>query len=96
MTALVRAFWAALKGGSFFCMAFCNRVSLLQSAGHPDRVMPPKLIPYTLLLLIGVIAGGARADDFTERCAQLPQQAKITVVFHDRQVIANEIGRAHV
>jgi len=63
---------------------------LLQSAGHPTRVMPLKLIPHTLLLLIGVIAGGARADDFTERCAQLPQQAKITVVFHDRQVIAND------
>jgi hypothetical protein len=48
--------------------------------------MAVKLIPYTLLLLSSVIAGGARADDFAERCAQLPQQIKITVVFRDRQV----------
>jgi len=49
--------------------------------------MTAKLFPYALLLLLNwVSAGGARADDFAERCAQLPQQAKITVVFHDRQV----------
>ena len=54
------------------------------------RIMALKFIPYSLLLLIWGIAGGAHADDFTERCAQLPQQAKITVVFHDRQVIADD------
>jgi hypothetical protein len=33
-----------------------------------------------------MLAGTALADDFTARCAELPQQAKISVTFHDRQV----------
>jgi hypothetical protein len=51
--------------------------------------MAVKLLPYTLLLLGWVIVGGARADDFAERCAQLPQQVKIAVVFRDRQVMTD-------
>ena len=49
-------------------------------------MMAGKLFPYALLLLSWVISSGAHADDFAERCAQLPQQAKIAVVFHDREV----------
>ena len=51
--------------------------------------MAIKLLSYTLVLLSWIIAVGARADDFAERCAQLPQQVKITVVFRDRQVMTD-------
>jgi hypothetical protein len=52
--------------------------------------MAVKLIPYTLLLLIWMFAGGAHADDFAARCAQLPQQEKIAVVFQDRRVMTDD------
>jgi hypothetical protein len=42
------------------------------------------------LLLSAMIAGVAPAQDFAERCAQLPQQAKIAVVFRDRQVLTDD------
>jgi hypothetical protein len=37
-----------------------------------------------------VLAGNACADEFGERCAQLAQQAKITVTFQDRQVDSDD------
>jgi hypothetical protein len=55
-------------------------------AGRLNRMMAVKPFPYALLLLSWVISSGAHADDFAGRCAQLPQQAKIAVVFHDREV----------
>ena len=38
------------------------------------------------MLLLGVGAAGANADDFAARCAQLPAQVRISVTFQDRQV----------
>jgi hypothetical protein len=37
-----------------------------------------------------MIAGYARADDFSDHCVLLPQEANITVVFHDRDVMTDD------
>jgi hypothetical protein len=53
-------------------------------------MMAGKLVVPMSLLLSAAIAGSASAQEFAERCAQLPQQAKIAVVFLDQQVLTDD------
>lgn len=43
-----------------------------------------------VLLVTAVITAKASAQDFAERCAQLPQQVKVAVAFRDRTVIVDD------
>jgi hypothetical protein len=53
-------------------------------------MMAMKPLSFAILLVSGTIADSASAQDFRERCAQLPQQVKVAVVFRDRQVTVDE------
>jgi hypothetical protein len=52
--------------------------------------MPAKLTSYLAAALVCLGAGCASADDFAERCRELPRQVKITVTFQDRPVITDD------
>ena len=53
-------------------------------------MMAVKPVLSVLLLVSLMNAVETRAQDFAEQCAQLPQQAKEAVAFHDRQVIIDD------
>ena len=51
--------------------------------------MQMRHIQPAVLLLCCLTAAGARADEFSDRCAALPQQANITITFKDREVLSD-------
>jgi hypothetical protein len=50
----------------------------------------PRIAPGLTAVLVLCGAAGAYADDFSERCAQLPAQAKISVEFLDTPVVTDD------
>jgi hypothetical protein len=61
----------------------------LRARGMIDCIRAVKLTQQALLLLLLAFSAGARGDEFTDRCAGLPQQVKVDVVFQDRDVMTD-------
>lgn len=52
--------------------------------------MPAKIISHLAAALIFLATNCVSADEFAERCKQLPQQLQVSVTFEDRPVVTDE------